>query len=106
GEDALTARGEARALGPREDRRVLEVLGDGGLHRVVLAHDPEHDEERPHRGDEVGVGDLPGAAMMAAAVALLLDDPDPDLFVVPAHAALFVAALRPASDSSLAGGRY
>ena len=35
-----------------------------------------HQEERHHRGDEVRVGDLPGAAVMAGVAALLLDDDD------------------------------
>ena len=48
-----------------ERARVLEVLGHGFPRAGVLADDPEHDEERHHRRHEVGIGHLPGAAVMA-----------------------------------------
>ena len=44
---------------------------------VGLREQPQHHEERHHGGHEVGVGHLPGAAVMGrVALALLLDDDD------------------------------
>ena len=56
----------------------IEVAGDDGLGVLVAGvDDPQHEEERHHRGHEIGEGDLPGAAVMAvAAHHLLLDDDD------------------------------
>ena len=59
-----------------EDARVAEVAGDAGLDRLALPDDPHDEEEGHHRGDEVGVGHLPGAAVVAVPVALLLLDDD------------------------------
>ena len=62
-----------------KDARLAEVMGD---HRLVLAigraEEPEHEKERHHGGDEVGIGDFPGAAVMTAAMlqpAFFCDDP-------------------------------
>src|SRR6185436_4342058 len=59
-----------------ERRRVAEVSADGRLHFLPLSNQPEHQEERHHRRDEISVGDFPGATMMAAAVISLLADDD------------------------------
>ena len=45
---------------------IVEVAGDGLLHLGRGVHQPEDDEEGHHGGDEVGVGDLPRAAVVAA----------------------------------------
>ena len=42
---------------------------------------PHQQEERHHGGDEIGVGDLPGAAVMAAVPAFFLNDDDGPGFV-------------------------
>ena len=52
------------------DRGVAEELGQPLAGLVAGAADqPEQQEERHHRGDEIGVGDLPGPAMVAVAAA-------------------------------------
>ncbi len=68
---------DARVLGVDQCRR--EVIGDAlALLLRGRAEQPQEQEERHHRGDEIGVRDLPCAAMMAAMafdVDLLVDDP-------------------------------
>ena len=61
GQDAI----RSRVL---EHAGIAEVAGDARLDRLALADEPHHQEERHHRGHEVGVGDLPRAAVMAVAV--------------------------------------
>src|ERR1039458_9472984 len=56
--------------------RILEVSADGLLHLFTGVEQPQHDEERHHGGDEVGVSDLPCAAVVAAMALLLLDNDD------------------------------
>src|SRR5580704_16223095 len=56
--------------------RVFEIAGYGFLYRLAGVEKPEHDEERHHRRHEVGVGDLPGAAVMSAVSAFFFDDDD------------------------------
>src|SRR5206468_3712386 len=66
---------------------------------------PEDHEQRHHRRDEVGVGDLPGAAVVGG-VAGLFDSPDDDRLGVVRHQpepACFTA--RQASSVSSADGR-
>src|SRR4051812_48086828 len=66
-----------RSVGLRlvEDAGVAEVAGHGAPHRLALADQPHHQEERHHRRHEVGVGHLPGAAVMAVGRRLpALDD--------------------------------
>ena len=49
-----------------------EIIGDAALLlRRGGVDQPHQQEERHHRGHEVGIGDFPGAAMMAAMPALL-----------------------------------
>jgi hypothetical protein len=62
-----------RQLGVGQDAGA-EVVGDL-LARLGVGRrqEPEHHEQRHHRGDEVGVGDLPGPAVVAVATDLLDD---------------------------------
>ncbi len=70
-------------------------------HRLVgLRQEPEHDEERHHGRHEVGVRDLPGAAVMAAVATLHLLDDD-DRFV--ALHADFLSSAKAFSSSSMEG---
>src|SRR5579875_1206337 len=55
-------------------RRVLEVAADGLLYGLAGVHQPEHDEQGHHRGDEIGISNLPGAAVVAAMTAFAFDD--------------------------------
>ena len=57
-------------------RGIVEVAGDGFFDLLAGVQQPEDDEERHHGGDEVGVGDLPRAAVMAAVADFFLDDDD------------------------------
>ena len=60
---------------------ITEVLGDGLLDFLVRAHQPQHDEQGHHSGDEVGVCHFPCAAMVAAvAGAFPFDDDDRTAF--------------------------
>ena len=74
GDAAEHAAGAARRL--RGHGR-LEIIGDAALLNVGGdVEQPQQQEERHHRRDEIGIGDLPGAAMrrMAAMAFDLLDD--------------------------------
>ena len=77
----------AAAAEQRDLERRVEEVGDALL--VALggrAEQPHQQEERHHRGDEVGVGDLPRAAVLAvAALADPLDDDRLELFRVAGH---------------------
>ena len=44
---------------------IVEISCHRLAHMLAGIHEPEDDEERHHRGDEVGVGDLPRAAVVA-----------------------------------------
>ena len=71
---AQHAAGAGHGLGDGLRREIIGdaalLFGRGGVDQ------PHQQEEGHHRGDEVGIGDFPGAAMMAAMPALLdaLDD--------------------------------
>ena len=53
----------------------IATAKDNSLLLVRRAEEPHHQEEGHHRGDEIGVGDLPCAAVMAVRDDLLpLDD--------------------------------
>ena len=43
---------------------------------LLRIQQPQHDEQRHHRGDEIGVSDFPCAAVMAAVAAFFLEDDD------------------------------
>ena len=61
------------------DQRRREIIGDRlALLLVGRAEQPQQQEERHHRGHEIGIGDLPRAAMMAA-MPLDIDLLDDDL---------------------------
>jgi len=61
----------------------IEVVGNGSLGLFVGGIDQPHDQkERHHRRHEVGVGDLPGAAMGAIVIALVALDDDDFIFAV------------------------
>ena len=60
----------------RSSLGIVEVSGDSFLDFFAGAHEPEDDEERHHGGNEVGVGHLPCAAMVAAVTDDFLDDDD------------------------------
>jgi len=51
------------------------------LHFFAGTEQPEHDEQGHHGGNEIGVGDLPGAAVMASVAAFFLEDDDGTSFV-------------------------
>ena len=53
---------------------ILEISADRLLHLLAAVQQPQHDEQRHHGGDEIRVGHLPGAAVVAAMRHLLLDD--------------------------------
>src|SRR5690606_20645734 len=60
------------ALRRARDAGRREIIGDPAfLFRRCGIDQPHQEEERHHRGDEVGVGHFPGAAMVAAANDLL-----------------------------------
>src|ERR1039458_1054257 len=44
---------------------VFEISANGFLNLLAGAEEPENDKERHHGGDEIGVGDLPCAAVVA-----------------------------------------
>ena len=60
---------------------VFEVSADGFLNLLAGVEQPEDDEERHHGGDEIGIGDFPGAAVMAAVATFFLEDDDGASFV-------------------------
>ena len=55
---------------------IFEISADGFLNLLAGVEQPEDDEERHHGGDEVGVGDFPRAAVVAAVAAFFLEDDD------------------------------
>ena len=56
--------------------RIFEIAADCNLKLLAAVHEPQHDEERHHGGDEIGIGYLPRATVMAAVAAFFLDDDD------------------------------
>ena len=60
---------------------IAKVSTDGLLHGLAATEQPEHDEQRHHGGDEIGIGDLPRAAMMAAVATFFLEDDNGPSFV-------------------------
>src|SRR6185436_3935499 len=74
-----------------EHARIAEVARDRRLDVLALRDEPHHEEERHHRGHEVGVRDFPGAAMVSAVPLFLLPDDD-DGRVAGLHAAFGAAA--------------
>jgi hypothetical protein len=61
----------------RVSARISEVAAHRLLYlRLAAAQEPQHDEQRHHGGDKVGIGNLPRAAVMAAMAAFFLDDDD------------------------------
>ena len=60
---------------------VFEISANGFLNLLAGVEKPENDKERHHGGDEIGVGDLPCAAMVAAVAAFFLEDDDGTSFV-------------------------
>src|SRR5262249_3487468 len=92
--------GIARARAAAEQRdlqRGGEIVGDALL--VALgrgAEQPHQQEEGHHRRHEVGVSDLPGAAMVAMAALLdLLDDDRLELLAVAGHGSVLHQAFLP-----------
>src|SRR5208337_322055 len=55
---------------------IFEVPADRHLNRLTAVHQPQHDEQRHHGRDEVGIGNLPRTAVMAAMAAFFPDDDD------------------------------
>jgi hypothetical protein len=55
---------------------ILEISPDRDLNLLTGVQQPENNEQRHHGGDEVRVGHLPGAAMMAAVATFFLEDHD------------------------------
>src|SRR5208282_2808166 len=55
---------------------IFEVTANGHLNRLAGVRQPQHDKQCHHGRDEVGIGDLPGAAVMTAMAAFFLDDDD------------------------------
>src|SRR5260370_39350637 len=60
---------------------ISEIASHGLLNGLTGAHQPEDDKERHHGGYEIGVGNLPRAAMMTAVAAFLFEDDDGASFV-------------------------
>src|ERR1019366_136225 len=60
---------------------VFEISANGFLNLLAGAEEPENDKERHHGGDEIGVGDLPCAAVVAAVATFLLEDDDGASFI-------------------------
>ena len=56
--------------------RIAEIPGDGFPHGLAGIEQPEHDEERHHGGDEICIGNLPGAAVVSTMTRFLLDNDD------------------------------
>ncbi len=63
---ALAIHHHAGRLVERQIEGVGKVFGGGNEHLFALSGDPQHHEERHHRGDKVRVGHLPGTAVMSA----------------------------------------
>ncbi len=55
---------------------IVEVAGHGLFHLVAGTHQPQHDKQRHHGGNKVGVGHLPCAAVVAGVAAVPLDHDD------------------------------
>ena len=55
---------DAGGTGVRGRERMAKGPFNRLLDLLVLGGQPEHEEQRHHRGDEIRVGDLPGAAVM------------------------------------------
>ena len=51
---------------------ILEIAADGFLDLLAAVHQPEHDEQGHHGGHEIGIGDFPGAAVVAAMATFFL----------------------------------
>jgi hypothetical protein len=69
----------ARAALPGADfrfppERIVDVSRHGLFYGFARAHQPEHNEERHHRGNEIRVSHFPRSAVMAGVDNLLLDD--------------------------------
>src|SRR5437588_12606778 len=56
--------------------RIAEISGDGFSHGLAGVEQPEHDKERHHGGDEICIGNLPGAAVVSTMTRFLLDNYD------------------------------
>ena len=99
---------------------ILEVAADGLLYLLAGVEQPEDDEQSHHGGDEIGVGDLPGATVMAAVAGFFLEDDDGASFIhgwvdggywgaaaaaASGAAAVSAARLRQADSTSLKEGR-
>src|SRR5437870_3827373 len=56
--------------------RIAEISGDGFSHGLAGVEQPEHDKERHHGGDEICIGNLPGAAVVSTMTRFLLDNDD------------------------------
>ena len=44
---------------------IAEIAADGVLNLLAAVEQPKNDKERHHRGDKIGVGDFPRAAVVA-----------------------------------------
>src|SRR5208337_415193 len=53
---------------------IFEVSADRLLDLLAGVHEPENDEQRHHRGDEIGIGHLPSTSMVTAVTAPAFDD--------------------------------
>ncbi len=87
--DGLATEYAAGARGGAGHRGCREIVGDAGallLGRRV--EQPQQQEERHHRGHEVGIGHLPGAAVVAVAVSAFLFADDDGGCRVARHAVL------------------
>src|SRR5437588_35971 len=70
--DAMAAARHPGTDGLGKSFRIAEIAGDGLLHVIARAHEPQDEEERHHRGDEIRVGHFPGAAVRAMCMRLFL----------------------------------
>src|SRR5208337_341575 len=60
---------------------IFEIAAHRHLNLFAGVQQPENDKQCHHGRDKVGVGDLPGAAVMAAVAALFLQDDDGTRFI-------------------------
>ena len=77
GEDKIVTR--ALHVGPDfpgSSSGIFEISADRDLNLFAAIEQPQDDEQGHHGGDEIGIGNLPRAAMVSTVAALLFEDDD------------------------------
>src|SRR5438552_14320269 len=80
-------------------RGIAKISGDGFSDRLAGVEQPEHDEERHHGGDEICIGNLPGAAVVSTMTRFLLDNDDGAGAVLHTYSYAGAASAAGAADS-------